>query len=93
MSIEDAININDVHVVETAAPTSPAMRINWDWLKTETGEGDIEQYINHPLNFAKHEGLARIIRGVSGFVGHKLNFAIVDILLGLLYFAKKRTAA
>lgn len=60
--------------------------INLDWLKAPTGEGDISDYLDHPLNFKKSEGLAQILRGVSGFAGHNLKYALIDILIGAFKF-------
>jgi len=54
----------------------------FDILKTETGQGDIEIYKNHPLNFNKSDSISQILRGATGFFG-KLNLAIIDILLGI----------
>lgn len=59
-----------------------------DFLKTPTGAGDIENYMKSPFNFMKSEGLAQIIRGVSGFLekyaGINSSLAVVDIFFGSL---------
>jgi hypothetical protein len=65
---------------------SQKIGINLEWLKAQTGEGDISDYIDHPLNFKKSEGLAQILRGVSGFAGHNLKYALIDILIGAFKF-------
>lgn len=62
------------------------MGINLEWLKAPTGEGDISDYMDHPLNFKKSEALAQILRGVSGFAGHNLKYALIDILIGAFKF-------
>lgn len=63
-----------------------------DFLKAETGEGTVEQYIEHPLNFSSSKGLARIIRGLTGMLG-SLNLAIIDIVIGGLEFMKEKKSA
>lgn len=59
------------------------------FLTAETGEGAIGDYIEHPLNFAKSKGLARILRGFTGIFG-SLSLAVIDIALGTLEFSKER---
>lgn len=61
---------------------------------TETGPED--DYINHPLNFARSEGLGQVIRGVTGFIrkfteAGSLRLAILDIIFGLMKFKNERT--
>ena len=63
----------------------------WDVLKTPTGGGSVQQYIEHPLNVPRSEGIAQTIRGVTGFLGDT-SYAIVDILFGLIRFAWERRA-
>ena len=59
----------------------------FDILKTKTGQGSIDNYIDSPLNFNKSEGVAQILRGFTGFLG-SLDYAILDIILGGLKFYK-----
>ena len=54
-----------------------------EFLRTPTGEGSIESHLEHPLNFNKSMAVARIIRGLSGFLGN-LNLALVDIFIGVI---------
>lgn len=63
---------------------------NWliNMLKSETGEGTIQSYNNHPLNIKSNNYVSQIIRGMTGMLG-SLNFAILDIILGGLGFAKE----
>ena len=61
-----------------------------DYLKTKTGEGSVSEYLNHPLNFNQSTALARILRGITGFFG-ETDFALADILMGLLEFLQKKT--
>jgi hypothetical protein len=60
-------------------------------LKSQTGEGNIEDYINHPLNFKKSKGMARILRGFEGIFGN-LSLAFIDILIGSLEMMKENKA-
>lgn len=62
----------------------------FDYLKTKTGEGSVSEYLNHPLNFNQSTALARILRGITGFFG-ETDFALADILMGLLEFLQKKT--
>jgi len=70
---------------------SPGLKFkmpNLDILKAETGRGDIEDYISHPLNIKKNKGIAQVLRGLTGLLGN-LNLAIVDILLGMINTKKE----
>jgi hypothetical protein len=97
MSIEDMIDKNEVHPGEVqreeVAPEQNTAGFNLDlsFLKTPTGEGELYEYMNHTLNFNQSKGMARIIRGLTGFLGN-MNFAIVDIFIGVLEFAKPKKA-
>ncbi len=55
--------------------------LNLSWLKAQTGEGTIEERLNHPLNPESSMGVAQIIRGVEGLLGD-LGLAIIDIVFG-----------
>jgi hypothetical protein len=57
-------------------------------LTAETGEGSISDYIDHPMNFKKSEGLAQILRGLTGIVGN-LKLAIIDVVFGALRFSNE----
>ena len=61
----------------------------WDILKTPTGSGSVESYLEHPLNVPRSSGIAQVVRGVTGFLGDT-TYAVVDILFGLLRFAWER---
>ena len=65
----------------------PAARVNFDFLKAPTGEGSLAEYMDHPMNFNNGKGTARILRGFTGMLG-SLNYAIVDIAIGLMEFMK-----
>ena len=58
-------------------------------LTAETGEGSVGDYIDHPMNFLKSKGLAKVLRGFTGIFG-SLSLAIIDIALGTLEFSKER---
>lgn len=86
-------NVNDTinDTQEDREEESTSRIFNLSILKSETGEGSIESYLDHPLNFQRSLSLARIIRGLSGIIGN-LNLAIIDIVIGLLEFFKGRKA-
>ena len=56
-------------------------------LKSKTGDGEVEDYINHPINFKKSKAVAKILRGIEGIFG-ALDLAIIDILIGSLELIK-----
>lgn len=58
-------------------------------LKRKTGVGDLENYIDVPLNINKSKEIAHILRGISGLFGD-LNGAIVDILVGSVKMIYKK---
>lgn len=91
-TIEQEINglgVEDI-VQEEIQEQSPSFNMpNLEFLKAKTGEGSIEQYIDHPLNMSKSQGLARVIRGFTGLLG-ALDLAIIDIIVGILEFSKER---
>jgi hypothetical protein len=62
-----------------------------EFLKAKTGEGSIENYINHPLNIKENVHLARVLRGLTGMF-NALDYAIIDIIVGALGFMKKPTS-
>ena len=51
-------------------------------LKKPTGKGQVEDYLDHPLNVNRSYGLGQAIRGLSGLLG-SLDYAVVDIVLGV----------
>lgn len=58
-------------------------------ITAETGEGSIESYLDHPMNFNNSMGLAQTLRGLTGIIGN-LNLAIIDIVFGALRFSKEK---
>lgn len=60
-----------------------------EFLKAETGAGDIESYVDHPMNFNKSMPLARMLRGFTGMFG-SLRYAVIDIVLGAFEMRKPK---
>jgi hypothetical protein len=58
-------------------------------LKAKTGEGSIEDYMQHALNFNKSRGTAQILRGCTGLFG-ELELAVIDIALGSFELIKEK---
>jgi hypothetical protein len=58
-------------------------------ITAETGSGDIETYIEHPMNYNKSKGLAQILRGLTGIIGN-LDLAIIDVVFGAFRFSKEK---
>lgn len=82
---EDLIDEIPVEPAPSAGP-QPGIRISdflpdLSFLLAPTGEGSVEDYIDHPMNIKGSKGSARILRGLTGMLG-QLNYAIVDIALG-----------
>lgn len=71
----------------TQSPVEPQEQerrtLDLSWLKVETGQGEISDYMDEPLNFTKKEGMARVLRGATGYLG-TVRFAILDIVVGLM---------
>ena len=65
--------------------TPPIMAI----LKKETGAGEIDDYLAHPLNFNGSKALAQVVRGITGFFGG-MRYAIVDVIIGTLRHLAER---
>lgn len=61
--------------------------MDFSFLKAPTGEGSIEEYLQHPMNFNESRGMARILRGLSGMFDN-LNYALVDIVVGIMDLSK-----
>ncbi|MFD0591159.1 hypothetical protein ACFQZE_24475 [Paenibacillus sp. GCM10027627] len=92
-NIEDYIEKEDsegLDLIEQAAPAEQqptGSGFDWGILKAQTGPGQIEEYKTHALNFNGSNAVARILRGLTGMIG-ELNYAIADILLGVLELLK-----
>lgn len=59
------------------------------FLAARTGEGSVDEYINHPLNFDNRASTARILRGCTGLCG-QLDYALIDIALGVIEKIKEK---
>lgn len=90
-SVQDYLIHDDGDAQEKHLPEAEASaRIKLpEWLTARTGPGPVEDYINHPLNFVKSPGIAQVIRGFAGMF-NKLDYAIIDILIGGLRFFATR---
>jgi hypothetical protein len=64
-------------------------KMDLSFLKAETGEGDLAEYVYHTLNYNQSKGMARVIRGFTGMFG-SLNFAVVDIVIGIFDLTSKK---
>lgn len=86
--------IEDSGIGKLAEPVSP-ISFNFDFLSKlmellgkPTGEGYIEDYLDHPLNFGKTKGMAQILRGFTGLFGD-LKKAVIDIAIGYFNLSKE----
>jgi hypothetical protein len=77
------------HVPEVEGHDLKGIGLDFSFLKAETGEGSIDQYLEHPLNFNNSKPMARVIRGLTGMFDN-LNLAIIDIVIGGLEYVKGR---
>jgi hypothetical protein len=64
--------------------------LDLSFLMKETGPGEIEAYLNHPLNARRSRGLAQMLRGFTGFFGDGLRAAIADIAFGGMEYVRER---
>lgn len=81
---EDFPPIEEAPGIDTADTSGQMFRIgipNFSWLLARTGEGALESYLNHPMNFDGKLSTAQIIRGLTGIAG-TLDYALLDIALG-----------
>lgn len=78
------IPVND-EIVD--APVQEKAGIDLSVLKAKTGEGSVGDYLDHPMNFNNSQGMARVLRGLTGIVG-SLDLAIIDIVVGVLDLLK-----
>lgn len=59
-----------------------------NFLKSPTGQGSINSYDDHPLNFESNHFLSQTIRGLTGMIG-SLDLAIIDVIIGIVGYFKK----
>jgi hypothetical protein len=65
-----------------------SIKERFPWLFAQSADEPIENYINHPMNFAKSEGLAQMLRGLSAIIG-ELRYAVIDVIIGFMKFTKE----
>jgi len=53
-----------------------------DIMTRPTGEGQIEDYLQHPLNLDSTLSSAKIIRGLTGLIGG-INYWWTDVIIGI----------
>lgn len=92
---KDLIQDDLEEILEDPQP-QPSARIgdflpDFSILAAKTGDGPIEDYIDHPLNTKGSRGMAQMIRGFTGIAG-ELDYAIIDIALGAFQYAKEGKA-
>lgn len=77
-----------------AAEETPRGSLNFDFgfLRAKTGDGSINDYLNHPLNFRESKGVAQMLRGFTGLLG-ELDLAVIDITLGAFQVVKEKGGA
>ena len=73
---------NDSIPPETPNQTGEVLQQIIDFVKTPTGEGKIEDYTEHPLNYDNKESTAQILRGLTGLFGD-LKLAVIDVGIGM----------
>jgi hypothetical protein len=72
------------------SPSEPTgSRFDFSFLKAKTGEGSIDHYLDHPMNFNESRAVARMLRGASGLIG-ELDLAVIDIAVGAMDFMRGR---
>ena len=90
MGVSEDMGFNDAEVMGGEVESVKAgLHIDLGILKAQTGEGEIEEYINHPLNINKSKSLAHVIRGLTGMFG-SLKYAIIDIVMGIIQYLKEK---
>ena len=103
MSLLNEAYENDFNQEAAAAPEAPeAFEENTgagyrfampdlSFLAARTGDGSVDEYINHPLNFDNKASTARILRGCTGLCG-QLDYALIDIAFGVIEKIKEKGA-
>jgi hypothetical protein len=96
VSIDDVVGVADPvgpydTLKDSLSDPEPKFSLNLEFLKTQTGSGELEEYLNHPLNFNRSYAVGRIIRGITGFAG-EMRYAVIDIFLGVLELRKSKAA-
>lgn len=76
-------------IIDEFEPTTRMAMPDLSFLAAPTGSGAVEEYVDHPLNFDSRKSTARILRGLTGLCG-ELNYALIDIGLGIIEKMKER---
>lgn len=85
----DIDNFNDLEIdIDELEEHKHENHIDFSWIKSKTGAGSIEDYIDHPLNINASRPLAQILRGATGIFG-SLDLAVVDIGIGFINAIKE----
>lgn len=63
--------------------------LDFSFLTKPTGEGDVEDYLQHPMNWEKSMEVAQILRGFTGMFGD-MALAVIDIIFGFFKFSTKK---
>ena len=84
-----ALPLEDPTIQEHQEQTQQTAHFSFDFLRTPTGAGSIEEYIDHPLNADSSRGVAQMLRGFTGIAGD-LKLAILDIALGFINVLKEK---
>lgn len=71
-------------------PSGGGMGIDFSFLLKPTGPGDVEDYLQHPLNAKRSKGLAQALRGATGLFGDGLRAALADIVFGGMEYMRER---
>lgn len=86
IEMEAAAEAEAAASIETEVNDAPGVRLampDLSFLAAQTGEGAVEEYLEHPLNFDHTKSTARILRGCTGLCG-QLDYALIDIALGII---------
>lgn len=82
-------NVNSMPDMNIEVEQKQGFNLDLGFLKSPTGAGSIDDYIEHPMNFFRSRGLGQVLRGLTGLVG-SLDLAIIDVVLGAMQFLKER---
>lgn len=91
-SVAAGITENDLQEIAADQPLVQKPRFDFSKLTVPTAQGEIEEYQTHVLNWNGSKPVARIIRGMTGILG-ELNFAFLDIVIGIMEMTSKKKGA
>lgn len=96
MSIEELVQQQGGSVPPVGAVEEPeeqvggGLGIDFGFLLKPTGDGPIENYLDHPLNGKRSRGLAQALRGATGLFGEGLRAALADLVFGVMEYMRER---